>query len=107
MHNVTRRYSRTLFLDNLPLAQKHLVFKFSTIDPQVKCSEIVPSMNVMKVTPRVITSLIIALRDLLPMAGLEIEYLVLHQVIVAGSYHGNSDLLCVKGPEYQPMINEH
>jgi hypothetical protein len=33
--------------------------------------------------------------------------LVLHQVIVAGSHQGNSDLLCVKGPEYQPMNNEH
>ena len=33
--------------------------------------------------------------------------LVLHQVIVVGSHHGNSDLLCVKGPVCQPTNNEH
>ena len=43
-------------LDNIPLAQEHLVFKFSSIDPQIKCSEIVASVNVTKVTPGVITS---------------------------------------------------
>ena len=30
------------------------------------------------------------------------QNLVPHQVIVAGSDHCNSDLLCVEGPEYQP-----
>jgi hypothetical protein len=59
-------------LDNLPLAQEHLVFKFSSIDLKVKCSEIVASVNMTKVTPGVITSMIIALCDLLPMVGLEI-----------------------------------
>ncbi len=43
-------------LDNIPLAQEHLVFKFSSIDSQIKCSEIVASVNVTKVTPGVITS---------------------------------------------------
>ena len=59
-------------VDNLPLAQEHLVFKFSSIDPHIKCSEIVASVNVTKVTPGVITSVIIALRDLLPLVGLHI-----------------------------------
>jgi hypothetical protein len=59
-------------LDNLPLAQEHLVFKLSSINPQIKCSEIVASVNVTKVTPGVITSMIIALRDLLPMVGLHL-----------------------------------
>ena len=59
-------------MDNLPLAQEHLVFKFSSIDPHIKCSEIVASVNVTKVTPGVITSVIIALRDLLPLVGLHI-----------------------------------
>jgi hypothetical protein len=59
-------------LDNLPLAQEHLVFKFSSIDPHIKCSEIVASVNVTKVTPGAITSVIIALRDLLPMVGLHV-----------------------------------
>jgi hypothetical protein len=48
------------------------VFKFSSIDPKVKCSEIVASVNDTKVTSGVITSVIIALRDLLPMVGLDV-----------------------------------
>jgi len=63
---------QNFILDNLPLAQEHLVFKFSSIDPHIKCSEIVASVNVTKVTPGVITSVIIALRDLLPMVGLHV-----------------------------------
>jgi hypothetical protein len=59
-------------LDNLPLAEEHLVFKFSSIDPQIKCSEIVTSVNVTKVTSGIISSVMIALRDLLPMVGLQI-----------------------------------
>jgi hypothetical protein len=59
-------------LDNLPLAEEHLVFKFSSIDPQIKCSEIVAPVNVTKVTSGIISSIIIALRDLLPMVGLQI-----------------------------------
>ncbi len=35
-------------LDNILLAQEHLVFKFSSIDPQIKCSEIVAAVNVTK-----------------------------------------------------------
>jgi hypothetical protein len=48
------------------------VFKFSSIDPRVKCSEIVASVNVTKVTSGAITSVIMALSDLLPMVGLEV-----------------------------------
>ncbi len=46
------------------------MFKFSSIDPKVNCSEIVASVNDTKVTSGVITSMI-ALRDLLPMVGLD------------------------------------
>ncbi len=60
-------------LDNLPLAEEHLVFKFSSIDLQIKCLEIVASVNVMKVTSGIIRSMIIALHDLLPMVGLQVE----------------------------------
>ena len=56
-------------MDNLLLAEEHLVFKFSSIDPGVKCSEIVATMNVKKVTSGIITLVMIALRDLLPMVG--------------------------------------
>ena len=59
-------------LDNLLLADEHLVFTFSSIDPGVKCSEIVASVNVAKVTSSIITAIMISLRDLLPMVGLEI-----------------------------------
>ena len=59
-------------LDYLLLAEEHLVFKFSSIDPGVKCSEIVASVNVAKVTSSIITAIMISLRDLLPMVGLEI-----------------------------------
>jgi hypothetical protein len=57
-------------LDNLLLAEEHLVFKFSSIDPGVKYSEIVATVNMKKVTSGIITSVMIALRDLLPMVGL-------------------------------------
>ena len=46
------------------------MFKFSSIDPGVKCSEIVATKNAKKVTSGIITSVMIALRDLLPMVGL-------------------------------------
>jgi hypothetical protein len=60
-------------LDNLLLAEEHLVFKFSSIDPGVKCSELVASVNVAKVTSSIITAIMISLRDLLvPMVGFEI-----------------------------------
>jgi hypothetical protein len=59
-------------LDNLLLAEEHLVFKFSSIDPEVKCLEIVASVNVAKVTSLIITVIMISLQDLLPMDGLEI-----------------------------------
>jgi hypothetical protein len=58
--------------DNLLLAEEHLVFKFSSIDPGVKCLEIVASVNVAKVTCSIITAIMISLQDLLPMVGLEI-----------------------------------
>ena len=59
-------------LDNLLLAEEHLVFKFSSIDLGVKCLEIVASVNVAKVTSSIITAIMIYLRDLLPVVGLEI-----------------------------------
>jgi len=54
------------------LAEEHLVFKFSSIDPGEKCSEIVASVNVAKVTSSIITAIMISLRDLIPMVGSEI-----------------------------------
>ncbi len=63
---------QNFILDNLPLAKEHLVLKFSSIDPGVKCSEIVATVKVKKVTSGIITSVLTALRDLLPMIGLVI-----------------------------------
>ena len=68
----TSAVQQNSILDNLQLAEEHLVFKFSSIDPRVKCSEIVASVNVGKVTSSIITAIMISLRDLLPMVGLEI-----------------------------------
>ena len=68
----TSAVQQNSILDNLLLAEEHLVFKFSSIDPGVKCSEIVASVNVGKVTSSIITAIMISLRDLLPMVGLEI-----------------------------------
>jgi len=60
-------------LENLPLAEEHLVFKWASIAPDIKCSEIVASINVSKVTVAVITSVMISLRDTLPMFGLKLS----------------------------------
>ncbi len=44
-------------LDNLLLAEEHLVFKFSIMDPTIECSKVVASVNMNKVTPAIITSI--------------------------------------------------
>jgi hypothetical protein len=59
-------------LENLPFAEEHLILKFSSINPQIKCLEIVASVNMTKVTSGIISSMIIALCDLLPMVGLQV-----------------------------------
>jgi hypothetical protein len=60
-------------LEILPLAEEHLIFKWVSIDPNIKCSEIVASINVTQVTAAVITSVMISLRDTLPIYDLEIR----------------------------------
>jgi hypothetical protein len=55
------------------MAVKHLVFKRVLLDPDIKFSEIVASINVTKVTAAVITVMIISLRDTLPKFYLEIR----------------------------------
>jgi hypothetical protein len=68
----TRQSIRTLFWTT-SLLQRSISFSNSAhINSQVKCSEIVVSVNVTKVMYGVITSLIIALRDLLPMVGFDV-----------------------------------
>ena len=59
-------------VDNLLLVEEHLVFKSNSVDPGVKCSEIVASVNVAKVRSSIITAIMISLRDLLPIVGREI-----------------------------------
>ncbi len=72
VNSLTSAVQQNSILVNLLLAEEHLVFKFSSIDPRVKCLEIVASMNVVKVMSLIITAIMISLRDLLPMVGLEI-----------------------------------
>ena len=64
--------SQNSILDNIPLAEEHLVFKWTSVDPAIKCSMIVASVNVNKVTPAIITTIMITLRDTLPMFGLTV-----------------------------------
>jgi hypothetical protein len=62
----------TSILDSLILAKEHLVFKFTIMDPNIQCSEVVASANVNKVTPGIITMILKLLRDTLPCYGLGI-----------------------------------
>lgn len=51
-------------LENLPLAKEHLVFYYISLNPVIKCAEIVASpVSMKKVTAAVITQLIIQLRE--------------------------------------------
>jgi hypothetical protein len=59
-------------LDNLTLAEEPLVFKYSIMDPNIKCSKVVALVNMNKVTPAIITSIMVLLRDTLPIFGLEV-----------------------------------
>ncbi len=59
--------------ENLPLAKEHLFFKWASINPDFKCSEIIPLINFTKVTATVILSIMIPLQDTLPIFDLEIR----------------------------------
>lgn len=50
------------------------MFKWTSIDPNVKCSEIVASINVEKVTPGLLTTITELLIDILPVYGLHIAF---------------------------------
>lgn len=58
-------------MDELQLAHEHLVFKWTSLDPEIKCSEVVASINVDKVTPEVIATITELLRDTIPVYDLE------------------------------------
>ena len=57
-------------LDELKLAQEHLVFKWTSTDPETKCSEIVASINVEVVTAQLVAAVLDRLRDTLPIYGI-------------------------------------
>lgn len=61
-------------LDELRLAKEHLVFKFTSLDPNIKFSEIVASINVEKVTPELITTVTEILIDTLPIYGFYVGF---------------------------------
>ena len=63
---------QTSILDSLILAKEHLVFKFTIMDPNIECSEVVAAANVNQVTPAIITMIMKLLRDTLPFYGLEL-----------------------------------
>ena len=58
-------------MDKLRLAHEHLVFKWSSLDPDIKCSEVVASIIIEKVTLEIITKIIELLRDTMSVFGLE------------------------------------
>ena len=62
--------SSNSIMDELRLAHEHLVFKWTSIDPKIKCSEIVASINVEKVTPEVVAMVTEQLRNTIPIYGL-------------------------------------
>ena len=57
-------------MDELRLAHEHLVFKWTSMDPNVKCSKIIVSVNVETVTPVVIATITEQLWEILPVYGL-------------------------------------
>ena len=63
--------SSNSIMDELRLAHEHLVFKWTSIDPKIKCSEIVASINVEKVTPEVVAMVTEQLRNTIPIYGLD------------------------------------
>ena len=56
-------------MDELRLASEHLVFKWTSLDPDIKCSEVSASINISKVTPQIITTITELLRDTMPVYG--------------------------------------
>ena len=71
--NVEKQKNNSI-LDNLRLAEDHLIFKFTSISPDVKCSEIIASINIEKVTPEIIATVQELLMDTLPIYGLSINF---------------------------------
>jgi hypothetical protein len=69
---ISAQQQNIFILENLTLAEEHLVFKYSIMDPNIKCSKVVVSVNMNKVTPAIITSIMTLLRDTLPIFGLEV-----------------------------------
>ena len=61
-------------LGELKLAQEHLVFKRTSVNPGVKCSEIVASINVKKMNPQLVASIHDWLCDTLPIYGLHLRF---------------------------------
>ena len=61
-------------LDELKLAQEHLVFKWTSTDPETKCSEIVASINVEVVTAQLMAAVLDRLRDTLPIYGIHVSF---------------------------------
>ena len=55
--------SNNSIMGELRLTHEHLVFKWTSVDPKIKCSEIVASSNVEKVTPGVVAMVTEQLRN--------------------------------------------
>ena len=51
---MSKKQKNSSVLGNLRLVKDHLILKFASISPDVKCSEIIASINTEKVTPEII-----------------------------------------------------
>ena len=69
-NHLTKNPSHNSIMDELRLAHEHLVFKWTSVDPKVKCSEIVAPINVESVTPVVIATITEQLRQIMPVYAL-------------------------------------
>ena len=59
-----KKHKNNSILKKLRLVKDHLIFKFTSISPDVKCSEIIASINIEKVTPEIIATVQELLMDL-------------------------------------------
>lgn len=61
-------------LDKLRLTGEHLVFKWTSIDLDIKCSDIVASVNIEKVNPELITTIQDLLTSTIPMYNVQVSF---------------------------------
>ncbi len=75
-HPSSKENGQYSIFDQLHLTTEHTVFKWTSLDTSIKCSEIVASINVEKVMPKLMTLILEQLCDLLPNFCLQVVFVV-------------------------------